>query len=170
MGEVAAARIRAIALPVLRSADGMQRMQPNPVDPIPFHVVLQQLRDERDMNLEDVGFGVRRRAKELGLAEKRLGISYSSLQKHAAGAAKGPPSRHLMELVAEVLGVEPFVFAEYWLARARALLDEREVGLEEALKNFTRLELALQEQAQRGLEAAPRGDERAAPKRPRRPQ
>jgi hypothetical protein len=61
-----------------------------------------------------------------------------------------------MERVAEVLGIDPAYFAEYRLAMARHVLDERGVGFDAAVANLAKVRAAL------GLEArspAPGEDE-----------
>ncbi|HZV74562.1 MAG TPA: hypothetical protein VFF79_12665 [Conexibacter sp.] len=73
----------------------------------------------------------------------RQGASRSSFEKHAAGTARGAPSAYLMERVAEVLGIDPAYFAEYRLAMARHVLDERGVGFEAAVANLAKVRQAL---------------------------
>lgn len=46
------------------------------------------------------------------------------------------PSRRAMEVIASVLEVSPYHFAEYRLLRARDQLDPDRVGLEAALQNL----------------------------------
>jgi hypothetical protein len=103
----------------------------------PFPEVLAQLRRERGMTVEDVGLELRSRVRARGESTKRQGASFSSFQKHAAGTAAGAPSVFLMEMVAEVFDVDPSVFVEYRLAKARSLFDERERPLTEAVQNAT---------------------------------
>lgn len=103
----------------------------------PFPEVLAQLRHERGMTVEDVGLELRARVRARGESTKRQGASFSSFQKHAAGTAAGAPSMFLMEMVADVFNVEPEVFAEYRLAKARSLFDERQRPLLEAIQNAT---------------------------------
>lgn len=67
-------------------------------------------------------------AKELG------DVSYESLRK--AVTAERPPSIKIMEMVAEVLGVDPNIFWEYQLAQAQRAFDPKEVGEDEAFANL----------------------------------
>lgn len=122
----------------------------------PFKTVLNRLRAERGMTIEDIGLEVRQLAAKRGIATDRTGASFSSFQKHAAGTAKASPSLVLMELVADALDVQPAEFAEYRLASARTLLDEREVGLDEALATFSQIAGALQTAAASRAQAASR--------------
>lgn len=103
----------------------------------PFPEVLAQLRHEHGMTIEDVGLELRARVRAQGEEARRRGASFSSFQKHAAGTAAGAPSMFLMEMVADVFKVEPEVFAEYRLAKARSLFDERQRPLMEAIQNAT---------------------------------
>lgn len=109
----------------------------------PFKDTLKRLRTEKGVTTEALGLEVRNLATKRGIDTKRTGASFSSLTKHAAGNLDGSPSMVLMELVAEALGVQPTEFVEYRLANARAMLDEREVGLDAALEVLTRIESAI---------------------------
>lgn len=68
------------------------------------------------------------------------------------------PSAETLEKLAAALNVEPATFPEYKLARARALLDEREVGLEAALSCLEAFDAAQQRLAEEATanEAQPR--------------
>lgn len=88
------------------------------------------LASERGVTLEMVAMRTAMLANERGLP----GASFSSATKHLSGTASGSPSLTLMSLAAEVLDVDPKLFAEYRLAMARAALDETVVGLDEALR------------------------------------
>lgn len=70
----------------------------------------------------------------------RKGASASSAQKHLAGTATSSPSLTLMELAAEVLDMDPAVFLEYRLAKAREALDEGVVGWDAAARELRRVE------------------------------
>lgn len=61
-------------------------------------------------------------------------------EKHGGtnGAARYP-SAQVLEIVARALGVDPEEFPEYVLARARSVIDERQVGLEAAFENLQSL-------------------------------
>jgi transcriptional regulator with XRE-family HTH domain len=63
-------------------------------------------------------------------------VRYETLRK--AVTKERAPSARLMERVAERLDVEPTVFWEYELARAKRALDPRLVGEEEAYANLQR--------------------------------
>jgi hypothetical protein len=54
------------------------------------------------------------------------------------------PSTAAIKLIALALDVEPQHFAEYRLAEARALLDERGRGLDAALAHWRRIESVLE--------------------------
>ena len=62
------------------------------------------------------------------------GIHYETLRRTITGRRHPTPA--LIEECARVLGVRPDYFAEYRLWHARRELDEREVGLEQALRNL----------------------------------
>ena len=62
------------------------------------------------------------------------GVNYESLRK--AVTRERTPSMKLMESVAATLDVEPLVFWEYELARARRSFDLRYVGDDEAFANL----------------------------------
>lgn len=68
-------------------------------------------------------------------------LSTSTVQKVETGERRAQVP--LLEAVAKVLGVAPDSFPEYRLAQARRLLDEREVGLSQALRNFEAVESVL---------------------------
>jgi transcriptional regulator with XRE-family HTH domain len=60
--------------------------------------------------------------------------------RSAAGRGRARyPSAATLEALSAALGVEPDEFPEYRLARARALLDERVVGLDGALATYERI-------------------------------
>jgi transcriptional regulator with XRE-family HTH domain len=94
-------------------------------DPKPFRVRLTELRGEQGRTIEDVGLEMRALVRDREKGGDRLGASFSSYQKQAAGTAKSPPSMFLMEVVAQVLGISPWEFTEYQLAYYRKMLDER---------------------------------------------
>lgn len=94
---------------------------------------------------------LRRLMAERGLSQRKLsvatreindtGLSGSTIGNFARGDDR--PSPRALELLARAAGEKPGYFAEVRLARARRLLDEREVGLDEALRNLAKLEPAL---------------------------
>jgi len=71
------------------------------------------------------------------------GLSFSYLGKIERGLER--PSVARMEMLAELLGLDPGEFIEYRLARAREQLDERAVGLEQAARNLRMIGDALRE-------------------------
>jgi transcriptional regulator with XRE-family HTH domain len=101
--------------------------------PEPFPVRLKHLARERRTSVERVAHAAWDQNVE--------GTSPSTLRKALSGDR--PLPLQLVEALAAVLEVEPETFPEYRLARARRLLDEREVGLDEALQNLARVESAL---------------------------
>ena len=62
------------------------------------------------------------------------GIGYETLRKAVTG--ERPPSSKVMESVAARLDVEPTIFWEYELARAKQAFDVRQVGDDEAFANL----------------------------------
>ena len=62
------------------------------------------------------------------------GIGYETLRKAVTG--ERPPSTKVMESVAARLDVEPTIFWEYELARAKQAFDVRQVGDDEAFANL----------------------------------
>lgn len=74
------------------------------------------------------------------------GVTHSYLSQVARGAESARRTETL-ELICQALGLDPAGVMEYRLAAARAQLDEREVGADQALENLRVLELALREHA-----------------------
>jgi transcriptional regulator with XRE-family HTH domain len=66
------------------------------------------------------------------------GTSPNTVKKAARGERPLRPVQ--MEAIADVLGVSPNAFVEYRLARARRLLDETQVSLEEAADHLNAIE------------------------------
>jgi hypothetical protein len=109
--------------------------------------------------MEDFGARTKRLAAERGISLNQLGnlawatdipgTSPDSFKKARRGEVR--PNRALIEGVAGVLRVEPTEFPEYRLALMRQILDEREVGLDVAMKNHETIEGALSEPALMGL-------------------
>lgn len=124
-----------------------------------FRALVGRLRAERGMSLEDLAFEARAHAP--GGA-----VSLSLIQKRLAPGSDARPSRELLEAIAAALDVDPNEFAEYRLARAREDLDERVVGLEEALENYDRIITALR---QRGTLKATSSGRQAQDRRKRPP-
>jgi hypothetical protein len=69
-----------------------------------------------------------------GFARELDGIGYETLRK--AVTRERPPSTKVMESVATRLEVEPTIFWEYELARAKQAFDVRQVGDDEAFANL----------------------------------
>lgn len=125
-----------------------------PRSPTDFRTLVTELRRARGMSLEDVAFEARQHAPP-GTA-----VSLSLIQKRLAPGSTKRPSAAMLEALAAALKVEPAVFVEYRLARAREKLDEEVLGLAAAERNLSRIETA--------LEAGPpaRAAKRAQPKAP----
>jgi transcriptional regulator with XRE-family HTH domain len=102
-----------------------------------FRAITARLRSERGMTMEDLAFEARRHAPS--------GVSLSLIQKRLAPGSDIQPSAELLAALAGAFGVEPDVYPEYRLAVARRALDEREVGLDDALETLTVFEAALRE-------------------------
>lgn len=95
---------------------------------------------------------LRRLAETRGLSVERVlleawnrdvkGTNPNTLKKVMRG--ERPLQLVQLEAVAAVLGVPADEFPEYRLALARRLYDERQVGLEQALANLSRLDEALE--------------------------
>lgn len=94
----------------------------------PLSLVLTRLMAERDVS----GAGVAKK-----LREKYDWGSAVAVSKMRQGELV--PSIEGMRRLADVLEVEPEVFAEYRLAVVRESLDWREVGLDRAVKNLEAL-------------------------------
>ena len=76
----------------------------------------------------------------LGSLLRAEGLTISRTRLHQLATGKGAAATvDQMERLASVLGVSPGHFAEYRLARARALLDPSVVGFERAMANLDRL-------------------------------
>jgi hypothetical protein len=73
-----------------------------------------------------------------GFAQQLPGIHYETLRKAVTG--ERPPAPKVIEAVSDALSVSPETFVEYKLWVARRTLDPHEVGLDEAVRNLTRLD------------------------------
>jgi transcriptional regulator with XRE-family HTH domain len=131
----------------------------------PLPRLLNDLRKQAGMTLEDVSFAIRDHGGR---------ISAGAISQFERGAARPTPAT--IEYLAAALGVAPHAFAEYRLAQARAQIDERAVGLERALENLSVLEAALAAlpepaeallEFQRFLDDDHRDTEQAKPRRSR---
>ena len=99
----------------------------------PFRDRVQRLATERGLSTTQVGY--------LAYSDQQNGTSPSTFQKALRG--ERPLTISLVEAVADTLGVSPEEFHEYRLAVARRQLDEREVGLEQAIDMLEAVERAL---------------------------
>lgn len=81
---------------------------------------------------DDVAYEARRH----GAPAKLTGSWISALRKGTR-----PLTMDVLRGIAGALGVPPETFAEYQLAEARRQLDEREIGLDQAVANLRRLEV-----------------------------
>lgn len=94
-----------------------------------FPTTVKQLAAERGVSVASISFEAYDRNTK--------GTNPDTMKSVMAG--RRAPTPVLMEAIARVLGVDPDVFAEYRLAVARQQLDERVVGLDQALANLERL-------------------------------
>ena len=102
---------------------------PPEVTDLPLQLAIDVLLHHRKVTLS--GLGSLLRAEGLTISRTRL---------HQLATGKGAAATvDQMERLASVLGVSPGHFAEYRLARARALLDPSVVGFERAIANLDRL-------------------------------
>jgi hypothetical protein len=101
--------------------------------------------------VKDFPTRVKELARDRGLSVAQVG--YAAYDRNVRGtnpdtfksvmAGRRAVTPALIEVVASVLAVEPDEFHEYRLAHARRLLDEREVGLDQALANLEELKRGL---------------------------
>lgn len=100
----------------------------------PFPQALRALLEKHELSF---------RALAAKTAEYRPdGLSSGYLHRLAQG--KDRPSIEAFEVIAAAIGVGPETFGEYRLAVARRQLDERDVGLGQALQNLAYIETAMQ--------------------------
>jgi transcriptional regulator with XRE-family HTH domain len=115
---------------------GASSSDPNGETDLPFNVVLTRLKQERKLSF-----------RELHLATKQVdpaedGLSFGHLSRLSAGLDR--PSPAAIALIARALELPARYFAEYRLAEARALFDERGPdGLDGALQNLRRAQHVL---------------------------
>lgn len=95
------------------------------------------------MSIEPLGAKLRRLRVARGLSQEEVAFRMHDADGKATGGAVGQfergvtrPLPRTVEAIAAALDVPAEGFAEYRLALARRLLDEREVGLEAALANY----------------------------------
>jgi transcriptional regulator with XRE-family HTH domain len=106
--------------------------------------------DNEEASLEPYWVRIRRLRLAAGLSQPALfrrapeGLSYGmirSLERPYASERGGNlsasryPTTGTLERISEALGVDPSIFPEYRLAKARERLDERKVGVDAALEN-----------------------------------
>lgn len=72
------------------------------------------------------------------LVQRMPGVSYESLRKAVVG--ERAPSEKIMLATARAFGVEPTIFIEYRLLKARRSLDPDHVGWSAAMKALNRWE------------------------------
>lgn len=104
-------------------------MQPQRSEPIT--VLLRRLATEQGRTYRDLAEQTR------SLDKSGRGVTHSYIAGIASGREQ--PSPRSLELLAQALGVEPDVFAEYRLARLRVELDPKRVGFEAAWKRYVEL-------------------------------
>lgn len=91
---------------------------------------------ERNLTAEDLYFLIRQQTGER--------MSVASITKYLQGdPQRMPKDLERYEWIASALDVEPMVFDEYRLGLARRMLDEKDLGLEQALANLEALRPAL---------------------------
>lgn len=91
------------------------------------------------------------------LFRRAVGVGFDTIRALEQDPTKEPvngrrsraryPSPATLEALAAALNEEPTVFVEYRLARARGELDERIVGLDQAMENLDRIVTALRQRA-----------------------
>jgi transcriptional regulator with XRE-family HTH domain len=102
----------------------------------PFSVALSKIKRERDLSYRDL----ERATKAADRAGR--GLSGAHISRLCNGL--DPPSAATIALIAKALALPPRYFAEYRLAEARALLDERAPGgLRSALRQLHRIEASI---------------------------
>lgn len=97
----------------------------------PYWDRIRRIKDERGLTYDDL---VRRSP----LSSSTVYALVQPYEDQRAGKTSRSryPSAEVLEAIAAALGCEPDDFIEYRLAKARELLDERAVGLEQALANL----------------------------------
>lgn len=96
----------------------------------PWWQLVAEVRAERGISQDDLAYEARKHG-----APSTLTGSWIAAMK----SGKRPLHADVLEGLAGALGIEPERFAEYRLARARDLLDEKVVGLDQALANLGHL-------------------------------
>lgn len=113
-----------------------------------------RLREERrrDVSIEDLHFEAKVALKAKGAPWASLSTVQKALAKNSTKGA----TTELIQTLAAALDVAPEEFPEYRLALARRELDEREVGLDQAVAMLTQIEAALRRPRRgAGREAGP---------------
>ena len=102
----------------------------------PFAEALSKLKHERGLSYRDISEATR------AVDPANRGLSGSHISRLCHGL--DPPSAATIALIARALDLPPRYFAEYRLAEARALFDERAPGgLSAALRQLHRLEASI---------------------------
>lgn len=96
----------------------------------PWSQVVEEVRGAIGLSQDDLAHN----ARAFGAQQTLTGSQISQIKN-----GKRPYSSAFFEGIAGALGISPFRFAEYHLAKARDLIDEKQVGLDDALANIDRL-------------------------------
>ena len=107
-----------------------------------YRVIVTRLRAEKGMSLEDLAFEARAHAP-------KGTVSLSLIQKRLAPGSTAQPSPELLAALARSLDVDPAIFPEYRLAKASEELDEKVVGLDQALDHLDRIVTGLRQRVVR---------------------
>lgn len=121
----------------------MARDQEKSIDQLPIGEAIKQLIDDAE------GFTYDNVSRRSG------GTITGGVLRAIADGRRPQPKVETMENVAALFGVPPDTFAAYRLAKARRLLNEKEVGLEAALSRLSLLDAALEVAADVAVEPAP---------------
>jgi transcriptional regulator with XRE-family HTH domain len=105
--------------------------------PEPYWQRLKRMREHAGLSRADVF----RRTQGIGWDTLRALERPYEDQREGKSSRSRYPSPETLRDVAQALGVDPGVFPEYRLARARQLLDERVQGLEAALRALEAFDL-----------------------------
>lgn len=104
------------------------------MDSEPYFLRIKRLREEQGLSQDEL---FRRAGPGVGHEMVRR-VQRDPAQHGGTSAGARYPSPKVLESIAQGLGVPATEFPEYRLARARAGLDERVVGLEAALANLAK--------------------------------
>lgn len=112
--------------------------------PEPYWTRLKRLREAAGLSQPELFF---RSGVSIGTI-RGLEQPYQSQKDGRTGSSRYP-SLETIERLSQALGVEPDEWPEYRLAHARKLLDDREIGLPQAIANLDRITAALERRAGR---------------------